>query len=96
MNKAKSILKNKFFIVTAFFLVWMGFFDPKDWSSIAEKKEKLQALTESEFNLRQKIKDTRTELNQLKSSAKTIEQYARENYLMKKDNEDIFIINKAQ
>ena len=96
MNKAKSILKNKFFIVTAFFLVWMGFFDPKDWSSIAEKKEKLQALTESEFNLRQKIKDTRSELNQLKSSAKTIEQYARENYLMKKDNEDIFIINKAQ
>ena len=96
MNKVKSILKNKFFIATAFFVVWMGFFDPKDWSSIAEKKEKLHGLTESELNLRQKIKDTRLELNQLKSSAKTIEQYARENYMMKKDNEDIFIINKAK
>jgi cell division protein FtsB len=96
MKKAKTILKNKFFIVTAFFVVWMGFFDPKDWSTIAEKKEKLHGLTESEVNLRQKIKDTRTELNQLKSSAKTIEQYARENYMMKKDNEDIFIINKVQ
>ena len=96
MEKAKSILKNKFFIVTAFFVVWMGFFDPKDWSSIAEKKEKLHGLTESEVNLRQKIKDTRTELNQLKSSAKTIEQYARENYMMKKDNEDIFLVNKIQ
>ncbi len=96
MKKAKTILKNKFFIVTALFVVWMGFFDPKDWSTIAEKKEKLHGLTESEVNLRQKIKDTRTELNQLKSSAKTIEQYARENYMMKKDNEDIFIINKVQ
>jgi cell division protein DivIC len=96
MKKAKSILKNKFFIATAFFVVWMGFFDPKDWSSIAEKKEKLHGLTESEVNLRQKIKDTRTELNQLKSSAKTIEQYARENYMMKKDNEDIFLVNKIQ
>ena len=96
MKKAKSILKNKFFIAAAFFVVWMGFFDPKDWSSIAEKKEKLHGLTESEVNLRKKIKDTRTELNQLKSSAKTIEQYARENYMMKKDNEDIFLVNKIQ
>jgi cell division protein FtsB len=96
MSKLKAILKNKFFIVSAFFMVWMGFFDPKDWTSIAEKKEKLHGLTESETTLRQKIKDTRTELTQLKSSAKTIEQYARENYLMKKDNEDIFIVNKTQ
>lgn len=96
MKKVKTILKNKFFIVTAFFVVWMGFFDPKDWSTIADKKEKLHGLTESEVNLRQKIKDTRTELNQLKSSAKTIEQYARENYMMKKDNEDIFLVKKVQ
>lgn len=96
MNKAKSILKNKFFIITAFFVVWMGFFDPKDWSTIAEKKEKLHALTESEMNFKEKIKETKKELNQLRSSAKTIEQYARENYMMKKDNEDIFLVNKVQ
>lgn len=92
-NRLNSTLKNKYFISFAFFLVWMIFFDPKDWNSIVEKKEKLKALEKSEFNLSQQIVQTKIELSQLKTSAQTIERYAREKYLMKKDNEDIFIIN---
>ena len=33
------------------------------------------------------------ELDLLKTNAQTIEKYAREKYLMKKDNEDLFIVN---
>jgi cell division protein FtsB len=32
----------------------------------------------------------------LKTSAKTIEKYAREKYYMKKDNEDLFIVIPAE
>jgi cell division protein FtsB len=96
MSRLKSVLKNKYFIVTAFFIVWMAFFDPKDWSSIAEKQHKLKALNLSENNLKTAIIDTRNELNQLRTSAQTIEKYAREKYLMKKDNEDIFLINNVK
>ena len=39
------------------------------------------------------LKETRKELELLKTSAQTIEKYARENYYMKKDNEDLFIVN---
>lgn len=93
MNKFKKTVRNKYFIASIFFVVWMGFFDPKDWSTISEKKEKLSELQKSETALNRQIAETRVELNQLKNSAETIEKYAREKYLMKKDNEDIFIIN---
>jgi cell division protein FtsB len=40
----------------------------------------------------QKIADTKHELELLKTNPATLEKYAREKYLMKKDNEDLFIV----
>lgn len=88
-----GILKNKYFLAIAFFIVWMTFFDPRDWGLILEKKGKLRELQKSEQHLTQQITETRTELEMLKTNAQTIEKYARERYYMKKDNEDLFIVN---
>ena len=41
------------------------------------------------------ISETNKDLDLLKTNPQTIEKYARENYLMKKDNEDVFIVNAA-
>lgn len=87
-----NILKNKYFIVSVLFITWMLFFDPKDWQSIAEKTEKVKKLEQTEKKLNDQIASTKNELNLLRQSAQTIEQYAREKYFMKKDNEDVFII----
>ncbi len=87
-----SVLKNKYFIAFAFFVVWMLFFDPKDWGLIAARINKLEELQKSEHHLSMQISDTKKELNLLKNSAQTIEKYAREKYYMKKDNEDLFIV----
>jgi len=38
------------------------------------------------------IVETKKDLSLLKTNPQTIEKYARENYMMKKDNEDLFII----
>ena len=70
----------------------MLFFDPKDWGSIAERTNKLHELQKSEQQLIKQIADTRAELNLLKLNAETVERYSREKYLMKKDNEDIFLV----
>jgi cell division protein DivIC len=87
-----SWMKNKYLIAGAFFLVWMFFFDPRDIGTVISKKSKYNELQESEQHLADKIKETRQELSQLKNSAQTIEKYAREKYLMKKDNEDLFLV----
>ena len=91
-NRNYALLKNKYFIVIAFFIIWMSFFDPKDWGLIAERISKLKQLEKSEKQLSAQIKETRKELNMLTSDAQSVERYAREKYLMKKDNEEIFIV----
>lgn len=57
------------------------------------RREKLSDLQKSEEHYNSLIKDTQKQLFLLKTSAETIEKYARENFLMKKDNEDLFIVN---
>ena len=71
----------------------MFFFDLKDIPSNLNKREKYNELYKSEQHLNQLITDSRKELDMLKTNAETIEKYAREKYMMKKDNEDLFIIN---
>ena len=86
-------LKNKYLLAGCFFIVWMFFFDPKDWGVAFDKNAKLKELQKSEEHLSKTIKETKDELDQLKTNAQTIEKYAREKYLMKKDNEDLFIVS---
>jgi len=42
----------------------------------------------------EKITEDRAKLEELKSNPENLEKFAREQYLMKNDNEDIFIIEK--
>lgn len=94
LKTAASFLKNKYILALVIFLTWMLFFDPKDWALISARRDKLKDLQKSEQQLNHQIAETRAELNLLKISAATIEKYAREKYLMKKDNEDLFIVNE--
>ncbi len=90
-----SWLKSKYLLVGLFFLVWISFFDPKDIVSGFERREKLNELEENEQHLDQLISNSRNELHLLKNNAQSIEKYAREKYMMKKDNEDLFIVNST-
>jgi cell division protein DivIC len=96
LSNIPSILKNKFLIATALFAVWMFFFDPKDIHSDIGQNDKLKQLQQNEQRLTNEIAATQEELKQLKTNAQTIEKYAREKYMMKKDNEDLFIISSPE
>ena len=87
-----SWLKNKYLLTAVFFVMWMVFFDPKDILSDFERREKLNDLQNSEQHLKQLITESHLELDLLKNNAQSIEKYAREKYMMKKDNEDLFIV----
>ena len=70
----------------------MLFFDPKDLFSDFERRNKLDDLQKSEQHLKNLITESNKELYLLKNNAQSIEKYAREKYLMKKDNEELFIV----
>lgn len=90
-----SWLKNKYLLTGLLFVVWMLFFDPKDILSDFERRAKLNDLEKNEQHLKQMISESQQELHLLKNNARSIEKYAREKYMMKKDNEDLFIIKSA-
>lgn len=90
-----SWLKNKYLLTGVFFAVWMLFFDQKDILSLFELKSKQNELQKSEAHLKQLIVSTGEEQLLLKNNVPGIEKYAREKFLMKKDNEDLFIIKPA-
>ena len=92
MFKLKSILTNKYLITGIAFAVWMTFFDRNDITLQLKRIHELNKLQESEKLMNKRIADSKEELDLLKTNPQTLEKYARERYMMKKDNEDVFII----
>lgn len=88
-------LRNKYILTGSFFAIWMLFIDQKDLISDFERRSTLKELEKSEQHLKQLISESTRELNLLKNNAESIEKYAREKYMMKKDNEDLFIVKSA-
>ena len=92
LGRIPSWLRNKYFIAIAVFAVIMLFFDKNDMFTQAERNKQLRELRASRQYYLDQIAAERQELEMLKSNPATVEKYAREKYLMKRDNEDIFII----
>jgi len=85
------LFTNKYVIALAAFAVWMTFFDARDIPTRMARSQELKQLNTKINYYQQQIDATQTELKNLQSDPATLEKYAREKYLMKKDNEEIFI-----
>lgn len=88
-----SWLKNRYLLTAVGFAVWILFFDSRDFiTSHFRERNELNKLEESKKYYEQQIAATKQELEQLKTNPALLEKYAREKYLMKRDNEDLFWI----
>lgn len=90
-----SYLRNKYLIASVAFCIWMLFFDKNDLLLQRERSNELRDLHDSKAYFQQQIELERRFSEDLKTSPATIEKFAREKYLMKKDNEDLYIIQPA-
>jgi cell division protein FtsB len=88
----RLILTNKYLLAGTAFAIWMLFFDRNNIPLQIQKMQDLNKLERSEQLLSRQIIETREELEQLKNNPATLEKYAREKYMMKKENEDLYII----
>ena len=87
-----SWLKSKYFISLSAFAVIMLFLDKNDLFTQQNRRLELKKLEQSKAHYTSEIELERKELELLKRNPATLEKYAREKYLMKKDNEELFII----
>ncbi len=92
MPRLPKKFTNKYLITGITFAIWMLFFDRNDLSLQLKRVNELHKLQESEKVMDNQIADTRHELKLLKTNPETLEKYAREKFMMKKDNEDLYII----
>ena len=84
-----SWLKNKYFLTLSGFMVWMLFFDERDFFTISRYRQELKELQQSKNYYTAEIKANQ---DKLKISPNSLEKTARETYYMKRDNEDLYLI----
>jgi len=87
-----AALRNKYVLTALIFIVWLLLFDQNNLTERRKlSREYNQLLQEREYYLK-KIEEDKKRINELKTDNENLEKFAREQYLMKKDNEDIFVI----
>jgi len=91
-----SIIRNKYLVASIAFFVWMMCFDRNDFFEQRERRQHLYKLQESKEYFTLEIQKERKFSQELKNDPAVIEKIAREKYLMKRDNEDLFIILPAE
>jgi len=91
-KRVASVLLNKYLLTTVGFLVWLIFFDSNNVILRIKLKDQLNELEqEKQFYLEEIRKDSLMTRRLLDDSAE-LERIAREKYLMKKPDEDVFLV----
>lgn len=92
--KLLLIFKNKFFIATIFFLGWMLFFDHNNLFLHLQYRSELNELKQSKKYYQDQIENTKKDVELIKTNPIWMEKVAREQYLMKRDGEDVFLVRE--
>jgi cell division protein DivIC len=94
MKKILPFLTNKFLLSAVAFAIWMLFFDQNDWMTMQQRKKELKATNDNIAYLNGEVARMEKEHTDLVTNPKKLEQFARENFRMKRDDEDLFVVEK--
>jgi cell division protein FtsB len=87
-----AALRNKYVLTALIFLLWLLLFDQNNLTERRKSSREYNQLLQEKEYYQKKIKEDKNRIYELKTDNDNLEKFAREQYLMKKDNEDIFII----
>ncbi len=92
LKKSLPYIKNKFTLTLVGFIVWVAFFDKNDLLSQLELRSEVKKLENEKIYFVTEIEKNKSDMKELMTNPKNLEKFAREKYLMKKDNEDVFVL----
>jgi cell division protein DivIC len=98
MDKLKAIFRkirpflNKYLITVVVFLAFIIFVDENNVIRRVQYETKIRELKQEIRHYRKLSEESENKLKKLNSSNAELERVAREDYLMKKPNEDIYIV----
>lgn len=86
-----KILSNRYVLILLIFAFWMFFLDSNSWLVHHELDQEINELQTNKEYYNKEISKDKLIINKLNDSFE-LESYARQNYYMKRPNEDIYII----
>ena len=90
--KIPAPFRNPFLIAATLFVIWLVFFDRNNLISQRHLQNTIDNMEAKKVYYEEQIEQVSEQNNNLFTNQDALEKFARENYLMKKDNEDIFVI----
>tara|TARA_B110000263_G_scaffold139184_1_gene120708 strand:+ start:14821 stop:15135 length:315 start_codon:yes stop_codon:yes gene_type:complete len=94
IQKIPKYFRNKYFIAIVLFIIWILFFDNYNLIRQNRIKKDIKELEENKLFYTKEIKKDSIEFQDLLNNKEKREKFAREKFLMKKENEDIYIIRR--
>lgn len=91
MIKHLRYLRNKYILTLVIFGVYVLFLDDVDVFSIFRQQVKYNKILTEKVEMQEKLESTKYILNRL-NNIESIEKFAREEKMFKRDDEDIFVI----
>ena len=89
-------ISNRYALTTIIFLVWMAFLDANNLFSQRRLRVNLYEKADQKERLKIQIEKINIDMHDLTTNPKSLEKFAREKYLMKKENEIIFVIMEKE
>lgn len=93
-NRLPKSFRNFYFLTAFFFFIWMVALDSNNLFTRYELSSKLGSLENEKEYYEEKIKEVEKDRDELFGDRESLEKFAREKYLMKKESEDIFIVEE--
>ena len=95
-QKLPAPLRNKYLITFIVFLVWIFFIDKFDIITQIKMNKEYEQLKQQQEFYKEEIEKDSTKIYNLNNNPEEQERFARERFLMKKENEDLFIIREKK
>ena len=93
-ERYRRVLSNKYFLSVGIFFIWLLFLEETNIFSLYKYRQQIKIHQEAIDNYERDILMTKQSIEELKDPV-LLEKFARENYIMKKDDEDIYIIKSS-
>lgn len=92
LSRLPKVFRNFYFLTGMAFLIWITFLDSNNLIARFSLTSKLNSLEREKEFYERKIDEVAKDQQELFGTDETVEKYAREKYLMKRESEDVFVI----
>ncbi|HNR43113.1 MAG TPA: hypothetical protein PKL65_12845 [Bacteroidales bacterium] len=92
IEKIPPVLRNKYILTLVIFVIWLLLLDSNNLIARYRELKNLRRLRAEKEYYTRRIEEDRSKLQELRTDNRNLEKFAREQYKMKKPDEDLYIV----